>query len=411
MVDHLKDIKGSLSNSLLGRRIVLCITGSIAAIKCVELARLLIRHGAEVYTVMSKAAREIIHPYSMEWATGNAVLLNITGRVEHVELAGKSNNKADLILLAPATANTVGKIVAGIDDTPVTTVITTALGSKIPLVIVPGMHEPMYNNPFISKNLKILESTEGITVIKPVIEENKAKLANPDEIVEHVIRFLSPQDMAGKKVLITTGPTREYVDSVRFLSNPSSGKTGMELARQAWYRGAKVEIVTGPVNLDWPDFLPVTRVVSTQDMLMALKEIIPRWKPDVVIMAAAIADYTPEGNISEKIKSGQIKTLKLVPTEKIIDKVKELAPDSVLVGYKAETGLSEEDLLASARKKIEECEASFIVANFVLREKAGFATDLNKIYIVFRNSEELYEGNKSFLAEKIIAKVSNLLKN
>ncbi|MHA1167411.1 MAG: bifunctional phosphopantothenoylcysteine decarboxylase/phosphopantothenate--cysteine ligase CoaBC [Candidatus Hodarchaeales archaeon] len=402
MVDHLKDIKATISEKLLGKKICLCLSGSIAAIKSVILARQLMRHGAEVYPVMTKAAREIIHPYAMEWATGNQVIVDITGKVEHVNLAGLSDNKVDLVLLAPATANTIGKIASGIDDTPVTTVITTALGSKIPLIIVPGMHEPMFHNPFISKNLDLLESTDGIQIIRPVIEENKAKMAGVDEIVDHVIRTLSDHCLEGKKILISTGPTREYLDSVRFISNPSSGKTGEELAKEAWYRGAEVEVIKGPVNIDINRNIKVSAITSTAELLEVVEDRIKNWRPDSVIMASAVSDFTPEKTSEVKIKSGSRMTVELSPTPKIINTVKKMDDKIALIGYKAETGLSDEALVESAREKMKECSAEFIVANRVSREKIGFAADDNEVVIVHPDSERKMAGTKAQLAEKVM---------
>ncbi|MFW9997574.1 MAG: bifunctional phosphopantothenoylcysteine decarboxylase/phosphopantothenate--cysteine ligase CoaBC [Candidatus Odinarchaeota archaeon] len=410
MVDHLKDIKGSFSNKLLSKRICLCITGSIAAIKCVELARLLMRHGAEILTVMSPAAQEIIHPYAMEWATGNPVLVKITGRVEHVELAGESNKRVDAVLLAPATANTIGKIVSGIDDTPVTTVITTALGSKVPIIVVPVMNELMSYDPFIKRNLELLESTPGVFVVRPVTEENKAKMMDMEDIVDHVIRKTVPSELADRKVLITTGPNREYIDSVRFLSTPSSGKTGIELARQAWYRGAEVELIIGPSTVEVPKYVRTTRITSANDMLKAVERIMNTWCPDVVIKSSAVSDFTPETEEELKIKSGQHLTLTLKPTAKIIDRIKEINPNCLLVGYKAETGLSEEELFESARELIEESKADFIVANYVAKENAGFSQDKSKVFFVTSSTSEEFEGEKAVIADKIIQKISNALK-
>jgi phosphopantothenoylcysteine decarboxylase/phosphopantothenate--cysteine ligase len=180
-----KDIIGSKSNILKGRKIALCVTGSVAAIKCPEIARELMRQGAEVYVVMSSMAQKIIHPYLMEWATGNPVVTELTGKIEHVALAGEGVGKVDLVLVAPATANTISKIACGIDDTPATTVVSTALGSGIPVMVVPAMHESLYRHPVVTENIRKLQSL-GIEFVGPRVEGGKARIAETKEIVEAV---------------------------------------------------------------------------------------------------------------------------------------------------------------------------------------------------------------------------------
>jgi phosphopantothenoylcysteine decarboxylase/phosphopantothenate--cysteine ligase len=189
---YLKDIIGSKSNKLVNRKIALCITGSVAATKSPEIARQLMRHGAEIFTVMSPMAQTIIHPYLMEWATGNPVITELTGKTEHIMLAGDFPGKVDLILLAPATANTISKIACGIDDTPVTTVISTAFGSNIPIMVVPAMHESMYRHPIVAENIKKLQSLK-IKFIGPRVDEGKAKIAKVKDIVEAVIHQLTSE--------------------------------------------------------------------------------------------------------------------------------------------------------------------------------------------------------------------------
>ena len=225
-----KQIIGSRSRELDGFRIVLCITGSVAAIKSPDIARELMRRGADVYVVMTKMAEKIIHTYMMEWSTGNPVVTELTGQVEHVTYGGEHGKRADLILVAPSTANTIGKVAAGIDDTPVTTLLTTGIGAGIPVIIAPAMHESMYRHPFVVENVRKLESI-GIEVLMPRMEEGKAKIPDTGEIVDAVVRKLrTKKDLAGRRVLVTGGPTREYLDAFRFISNPSSGKTGVAVA-------------------------------------------------------------------------------------------------------------------------------------------------------------------------------------
>lgn len=191
-----KDIVGTRGNQLKSKCIVLCITGSVAAVQCPEIARALMRHGANVFAVLSPMAQEIIHPYVMEWATGNNVVAELTGKIEHVSLVGEHAEKADLVLVAPVTANTISKIACGIDDTTVTSVVSTAFGSKIPIIIVPAMHQSMYNHPIVTENIKKLKGL-GVEFVGPRIEERKAKIADTKEIVDAVIRRLVRQDFSG----------------------------------------------------------------------------------------------------------------------------------------------------------------------------------------------------------------------
>jgi len=231
--DPLKDIKSSRGRELEGRTVILCVTGSVASIEVPSLARELMRHGAEVNAVMSEAAEKLVRPETLEWATGNPVVRRLTGKTEHVRLAGKWKGKADLVLIAPCTANTMSKVAVGIDDTPVTTIASMALGGGIPLVICPAAHEPMYKNPAVVSNMqKLME--RGVDFVGPRIEEGKAKMASIDEIVQAVLRSFTRKDMQGKRVVVTGGPTVEFIDPVRVITNLSSGKMGLALAMQKY---------------------------------------------------------------------------------------------------------------------------------------------------------------------------------
>ena len=211
------DIFGTESETLSGKRIVVGVTGSIAAVRVVDLIRDLIRRGAQVHCVMSSAAAQILHPYALEYASGHTVIREITGRVEHVEFCGVGG-KADLLLVAPATANTIGKMAQGIDDTPVTTFATTAIGSGKPVMVVPAMHEAMYRHPAVLRNLDALRAL-GVAVIDPRMEEGKAKIADSAHVVFEVERMLGPRDLLGKKILITSGSNAEAIDPIRILTN------------------------------------------------------------------------------------------------------------------------------------------------------------------------------------------------
>jgi len=403
MLHHVKLIYATKSRKLVGKKIVLAIPGSIAAVECVKLARELIRHGAEVHAVMSENATKIIHPYAMEFATGNPVVTEITGFIEHVELAGEHENKADLVLVCPATANTIGKIACGIDDTPVTTVVTTAF-AHTPIMIAPAMHSTMYDHPIVLENIEKLRKL-GVEFIGPRFEEGKAKVASIDEIVYRVIKKLHPKSLEGKRVLVTAGATREYIDPIRYITNASSGKMGVAMAEEAEFRGAEVTLIRTKGSV--PSFVENQIEVETvEEMLEAIENELTAKRYDVVVLAAAVSDFKVKERAGVKIKSGKPLTLELEPTPKIIDRVKELQPDTFLVGFKAETGLSEEELVNAARKQIERAGSDLVVANTL----KAFGSDENEVLLVTRDSvKKLPLMSKRELAEMLWDEILRLL--
>jgi len=379
-----KDILQTRGTELKEKRIVLCITGSVAAVQCPEIARQLMRHGAEVFAVMSPMAQKIIHPYLMEWATGNPVITELTGKIEHVALAGEHGNKADLILVAPATANTISKIAAGIDDTTVTSVASTAFGSRIPIVIVPAMHESMYRHPILNENIEKLKAL-GIEFVGPRIEEGKAKIAETEEISEVVIYKLSAsKDFVGMKILVTAGPTLEYIDPVRVITNKSSGLMGVEVTREALLRGAEVTVIYGSGTATPPKEAQVIHVETTEEMYKAVVSELKSQKYDVVIATAAAADWMLKKHYDYKVPTRETSTLnvKLETTPKIIDVVKKISPEAFLVPFKAEYNVSDKELIENAYGRLKTAKADLIVANDVARKGVGFEVETNEIFIV-----------------------------
>jgi phosphopantothenoylcysteine decarboxylase/phosphopantothenate--cysteine ligase len=338
-----------------GVNVALGVTGSIAAVKTVELAHELRRQGAEVRAVTTEAATGIIHPWSLEYATDNTVVTEITGAIEHVELCGREG-WADILLVAPATANTVGKMAAAIDDTPVTTCATTAFGADVPIVVVPAMHEPMYDHPGVLDALDQLE-TWGVEFVDPRIEEGKAKIAAEDAIVTAVARTTGDRPLAGRQVLVTSGATTESLDPIRTLSNRASGRTGRAVARACVALGAEAVLVHDGPDVPWAETVAVE---SAAEMLDAVQE--HAADADALVSAAAISDYTTERQ-PEKIRSGQDLTLDLEPTPKLLDTVREDHPDLAIVGFKAETDADEEALLQQARDLQERVNLEFVVGN------------------------------------------------
>ncbi|MDI6690511.1 MAG: bifunctional phosphopantothenoylcysteine decarboxylase/phosphopantothenate--cysteine ligase CoaBC [Candidatus Bathyarchaeota archaeon] len=401
-----KDILGTKSELLKGKRIVLCITGSVAAVQCPEIARALMRHGAEVFAVMSPAAQKIIHPHLMEWATGNAVITELTGKIEHIALVGAREKKADLVLVAPATANTISKIACGIDDTAVTSVASTAFGSKTPLIIVPAMHESMYVHPILIENIKRLKAL-GVEFVGPRIEEGKAKIAETREIVDVAIRKLTvKRDFSGLKVLVTAGPTVEHIDPVRVISNKSSGKMGVAIVEEALSRGAEVTLVYGLGTASPPCGVKVLRVETTEEMYEAVVSELKARKYDLVVAAAAAADWMPVKAFSRKVSTHRIRSfsLKLKPTLKIVDAVKKVNPKTFLVAFRAEYNLPEKELIESAYDRLKRAEADLIVVNDVGKEGVGFGTDTNEVFMVDTDKKVVHVplAPKREIAKKIL---------
>jgi len=379
-----KLIIGSLSHSLSNRRIALCVTGSVAAVECVALSRLLMRHGSEVYCVMSPMAHKIIHPYLLEWATGNPVVVELTGQIEHITLAGKHDEHVDLVLVAPATANTIGKIANGIDDTAVTTTVSSAIGAKIPVIVVPAMHESMYDHPAVIENIEKLKGI-GVHVVSPRMEEAKAKILEPEEIASRVISLLGPQDLNGKHFLITAGPTRGWIDRVRFITNPSSGRMGIEIANEVISRGGTVDLVLGPVSLSPPREANVRRVETPDDMQSSVTEALSESRTDVFVSTAAVLDYVPSVSVDSKIPSGDPElTVNLRPTAKIIDTIRKEHKRLFIVGFKVESGVTDKELEKRAKAKVESGVCDLVVANDASREGVAFDTETNQVIIVGR---------------------------
>jgi len=399
-----KDIISSKSNLLKGKRIVLCVCGSVSAIKAPDIARELMRHGADVYPVMSKAASKIIHPYLLEWATGNQTITELTGRIEHVEFCGLTESKVDLVLVCPATANTISKSAYGIDDTPVTTFISTAIGSNIPVVFVPAMHESLYRNPFVTENINRLKNN-GVIFIGPKVYEGKAKIADIEDIIEAVISFFTPKILTNKRVIVTAGPTREYLDDVKYLSTPSSGKMGVEIAKECAASGASVTLVCGPINVHVPTGITIISVSSCIEMFKAVESSLRNNSYDYAFLAAAPVDFTFYKKHSGKIPSElEEVTVKLVQNPKISAEIKKISPKTITIGFKAEYGTSLDELINRAYKRLIENNLDLIVANDVSRSDIAFGSDYNEVYVIDRSKNVIHipKSSKREVARRII---------
>lgn len=392
--DHLR---GTKSDKLNGRRIVLGVTGSIAAVECVKLCRELIRNGAEVHAVMSKDAQGIIHPWALEFATGRPVTTEIDGRVQHVSLCGDVPDKADLLLIAPATANTISKMAFGIDDTPVTTFATTAIGGGMPVIVVPAMHGSMMAHKIVLENIEKLKRL-GVTVLMPKMEESKAKMPSIDFIVSSVISLVGKRDLVGRKVLVIAGATEEPIDDIRVVTNRSSGETGLELARAAYERGANVDLWMGRCECEIPGHIKTTRFTSYG----SLAKLAANVKHDIVLFPAAVSDFSPKKAVGKISSDQEALTITLRRTPKLIDRMK----GRFVVGFKAQARMKDEDLVKEALQLIKRSRCSLVVANSVENVKKGHTI---VIVVTPDGTTEELEGTKSEVADKIMDRVARMV--
>jgi len=388
------EIRGIKSKKLAKKKIVLGVTGSIAAIESIKLSRELIRHGADVYPVMTKAATGLIHPDSLEFATSHKPIIELTGKTEHVSFCGLTKDRVDLLLISPCTANTISKIALGIDDTPVTTFATTAIGSGISIAIVPAMHLSMYNHKIIQENIDKCKRM-GVSFIDPVIQGNKAKMPSVDEIVEYMIRKIGKHDLEKKNILIIGGATAESIDDIRILTNRSSGKTAVALANNAFERDANVELWYGHAKEDVPSHISVKNFETVEDLLNLLKN--DDMKFDIIIVCAAIANYIPKKQ-NGKIPSGKDKLdLELSPAPKIIQEIRLIAPKSKIIAFKVEE--SKKNLKEKSYQLLKKNQLDIVIANTV----SAFGKDENEILIINKKGESIHKkGKKEGLADYIL---------
>ena len=389
------EIRGSKSKILSKKRIVLAVTGSIAAVEAIKLSRELIRHGAEVIPVMTPSATKIIHPDSLWFATGNKPIIELSGNTEHVSFCGQVNNPVDLLLISPCTANTISKIAHGIDDTAVTTFATTAIGANVPILIVPAMHISMYKHKIIQENIKKCKKI-NIKFIDPIIEKRKAKMADIKEIVANVICQTGKKKLKNKKILIIGGSSAESIDDVRIISNRSSGKTAINLALNAFYKGADVELWYGVSKEKPPDYIKTVGFGLIMDLFKLLKTYNLK-KFDVIIICAALSDYIPRKQ-KGKIPSGKDKLIiEMSPAPKIIERLRIKAPESKIIGFKVEE--NKDNLQGKALKLLRTNSLDFVVANTI----SGFNKDENEIWIINKKGKSLHKkGSKEILADIIL---------
>jgi len=364
--------------NLKNRSILLGVSGGVAAYKAAELVRRLKDKGASVTVIMTGAAQQFITPLSLQIASQNTVYTSLFQEpLTHISLPAA----ADIMVVAPATANIIAKFANGIADDMLS---TTFLAFRGPVVIAPSMNVKMYEHPIVQDNLRKLRSLDIIQAgpdSGPLAcgEEGTGRLADVEDIVDIVVAALTPKDLAGHKIVITAGPTREFFDPVRFISNRSSGKMGFSLARAARNRGADVVLISGPVSLKDPQGLTVRRVDTSDQMLSAVKEETERGV-SALIMAAAVADFRPAKQSRVKLGKKDILPLSLTCTEDIISCIAQGRKRPVIIGFAAETGKK----LDRARDKMKRKKMDMIVFNDVTEQGAGFETDTNRVIIIDR---------------------------
>lgn len=368
---------------LEGKNIVLCVTGGIAVYKSVELLRLFQKSGASVRVVMTKSAREFVGVATFQAISGSQVMTEVfeegpDASIRHIAWA----EEADLVVVAPATANIIGKLAGGIADDAVSTLM---LAVKAPVVLCPSMNTNMYENKIVQGNIDTLESY-GFTIIEPGTGElacgtsGAGRFPEPRYIVDRILKRLAGNDLAGKKVIVTAGPTREAIDPVRYISNHSSGKMGYAIARAAEYRGADVTLVSGPVNIEAPmnvALVPVKAAEEMRDAVIGLMD-----SADIVIKVAAVADYRARHQAEHKIKKKSDEmVIELDKNPDILREAGARKKDQVLVGFAAET----QSLKENATKKLNEKNLDMIVGNLVGDPKSGFGTDTNIVTFFYRD--------------------------
>lgn len=396
---------------LKGKTVVLGVTGSIAAYKIANLASALVKLHADVNVIMTKNATNFITPITFETLTGNKCLIDTFDRnfqfnVEHVALA----KRADIFMVAPASANVIGKIAHGIADDMLT---TTIMASKCPKLISPAMNTNMFENPILQDNLKILEKY-GYEIINPASgylacgDTGAGKMPEPETLLKYILRTIAREkDMAGKRVLITAGPTQEKIDPVRYITNHSTGKMGYALAENAMRRGAEVTLVTGPTAIEPPMFVNVVPVISAEDMA---GEVIARApEQDIIIKAAAVADYRPVNPADEKIKKKDDEE-SVITLERTQDILKYLGghkrAEQFICGFSMET----ENMLENSRAKLAKKNVDMIVANNLKVKGAGFGTDTNVVTIITADEcKELDIMSKVEVADAILDEIMSCI--
>ncbi|MGB9710827.1 MAG: bifunctional phosphopantothenoylcysteine decarboxylase/phosphopantothenate--cysteine ligase CoaBC [Thermodesulfovibrio sp.] len=385
-----------MKDLLKNKKILIGITGSIAAYKVFEIIKLLKEAGAEVFPVMTEKATYFVTPLSIEISCGNRVLIDMFQEpLSHIELA----KKCDLFLIAPATANLINKYACGIADDLLT---TTLLAFRGPVIIAPAMNWRMYQAAQVQKSIDYLKSI-GVEFIGPEQgslacgEEGTGRLVRAEKIFEAVVSALTEKDLKGQHVLVTAGPTRGYLDVIRFITNRSSGKMGYALAKVAKRRGAKVTLISGPSNIEPPEVDKFFKVETTEEMLEKVMESIN--SATILLMAAAPIDFEPEKIFNTKIEKNSINSISLRLCPDILKEISKLKKKPFTIGFSAEAGLNTE----RAKMKFKEKALDMIVLNDIMKKNTGMESDTNEVIIIYKKRNKFFEENTSLLSKEEIA--------
>jgi phosphopantothenoylcysteine decarboxylase/phosphopantothenate--cysteine ligase len=368
------------------KNIILGVSGGIAAYKSVELLRLLVKQGANVRVIMTENAQWFVGPLTFEALSAQPVCTDLFEKnddvsIRHIQWA----EAADAVVIAPATANIIGKLSSGIADDALSTFL---LAVTCPVIVCPSMNTHMFESRAVQRNLETLRA-DGHFIVAPESgtlacgTTGPGRLPEPEDIVDRIAYYLSTKDLKDKKILVTSGPTREPVDPVRFISNPSSGKMGFAVARAAEYRGGAVTLITGPTHLPDPNNVKVIRIQTAREMARAVFENVEH--SDIIIKTAAVSDYRPKDPATQKIKKekGEL-VLYLERTQDILKEIGRRKKDQILVGFAAET----ENLEQHAETKRVEKNLDIIVGNIIGEPSSGFGADTNKVTLFYKDGTQ-----------------------
>ncbi len=402
-----EEIRCRVSDELANHLVVLGVSYSAAIYRAIDVARELVRRCADVIVAMTPSARKAIDPKLFHWATGRKPITSITGDVEHVTYARRCSSMA----VAPATLRTMSAIAWGCSNNVVTSMAITARSAGKPVLIVPAMHLDMWRSPQCRKVVELLRE-EGYSILPPVMKNGRLVMAKPSYVARKIVALtLRGEDLRGLRIVVTAGATREFIDGVRFVSNPSSGRMGIAIAFEAFARGAEVVLVHGHLEVEVPPWIESYEAISTEDMARKLLEVVKSFDPHVVVMAAAPSDFRPRQRFEGKIPSGIEKlVLELVPTPKILKEVRKVFK-GILVGFAAEYTTDVNELVERGSRKLAEYDLDLIVVNSVAKPGIGFGSAMNEVVMIDRKGSKSFVGPalKEVVARAILDKVKELV--
>lgn len=408
------EIYGTKGVQLRGKRILICVTGSIAAIEVPHLVREILRYSGDPIVVLSQEARRFVASDALTWCMDKEPITRISGVSEHIKWIAEPANKVDLCLICPATANTIGKLANGIVDGPVTLASLAAFGAKIPILIIPAAHSVLLENPITKRNIDYLKK-QNVAFFSSAEAESKFKFPPLSLLMREIFSILTlTKRLKGRKFLVTGGATREYLDDVRFLSNPSTGLSALHIAQALIELGSEVLFILGEGHtLDLTLFPIPTKVIrSTQHMYETIHEELSNNEYDGLISVAAVSDYRPEYQPG-KLASRQVDLqIRLIPTIKILEKIRENFPGLFIVAYKAEVGVTKEELLKRGREFLKKHQLEIVCANWVGEPEKGFISKTNELFVIKANDSTIHlQGSKEMLGKHLANIITETIDN